>query len=194
MTVRFVHGKSVKKIGVQLEKEKLGKKWICPTTGKKFYDLNKEPVKSPYTGELLEIKSTEDLEKEKTEENIPDTNNKETSQISETDDVKDTDNAESDVEILDDSSEDSIPEIEDDNFSDDSEDSDSNIDELEEFEIDEEIDDDIENDEFLEDNDDNSVEDVIVSVKKNNEEVYGGYSAAGRALASHARGRRFEPA
>ena len=50
-----------KKIGVQLEKEKLGKKWICPTTGKKFYDLNKEPVKSPYTGELLEIIKTEDL-------------------------------------------------------------------------------------------------------------------------------------
>ena len=170
MTVRFVHGKSVKKIGVQLEKEKLGKKWICPTTGKKFYDLNKEPVKSPYTGELLEIKSTEDLEKEKTEENILDTNNKETSKISETDEVKDANNSKSDIEIIDDSAEDSIPEIEDGNFSDNSEDSDSNIDELEEFEIDEEIDDDLENDEFLDDSDDNSVEEVIGSVKKNNEE------------------------
>ena len=69
MTVRFVHGKSVKKIGVQLEKEKLGKKWICPTTGKKFYDLNKEPVISPYTGEQLEIINTENLEKEKKRRN-----------------------------------------------------------------------------------------------------------------------------
>ena len=53
-----------------MEKEKLGKKWICPTTGKKFYDLNKEPVKSPYTGEPLEEINTEDLEKEKTKEII----------------------------------------------------------------------------------------------------------------------------
>ena len=159
-----------KKIGVQLEKEKLGKKWICPTTGKKFYDLNKEPVKSPYTGELLEIIKTENLEKEKKEEIILETKDNETSQISEVDEVKDSDNIESDLEILDDSAEDSIPEVEDDNFTDNSEDSDSDIDELEEFEIDEEIDDDLDDDQFLENNDDSSVEDVISSVKKNNEE------------------------
>jgi len=152
-----------------LEKEKLGKKWICPTTGKKFYDLNKEPVKSPYTGELIEIIKTEDLEKEKKEEIILETKDNETSQISEVDEVKDSDNIESDVEIHDDSAEDSIPEIEDDNFTDNSEDPDSDIDELEEFEIDEEIDDDLDDDQFLENNDDNSVEDVIGSVKKNNE-------------------------
>ena len=151
-----------------MEKEKLGKKWICPTTGKKFYDLNKEPVTSPYTGELLEIINTEDSEKEK--EIIVETNDKETSQTPKTDEVKDVDNVESDVEILDDREEESITEIEDDNFSDDSEDSDSNIDELEEFEIDEEIDDDLDDEEFLENNDNNSVEDVIGSVKKNKEE------------------------
>ena len=173
MTVRFVHGKSVYKIGVQLEKEKLGKKWICPTTGKKFYDLNKEPVISPYTGEQLEIINTENLEKEKTEEIILENDDKKTSEVSETDEVKDidnVDNVDSDVEILDDNEEESITEIEDDNFSDESEDSDSNIDELEEFEIDEEIDDDLDDDEFLDNNDDNSVEDVIGSVKKNKEE------------------------
>src|SRR5258708_38134258 len=32
-------------------KSDLGTKRICPTTGKKFYDLNKNPVISPYTGE-----------------------------------------------------------------------------------------------------------------------------------------------
>ena len=56
-----------KVIGDKLEKEKLGKKWICPTTGKKFYDLNKDPVISPYSGETLSVIGTEDLEKEKTE-------------------------------------------------------------------------------------------------------------------------------
>ena len=153
-----------------MDKEKLGKKWICPTTGKKFYDLNKEPVISPYTGELLEVINTEDSEKEKEKEIVLNADNKKDSQISNIDEVKGIDDAESDIEVTDSSTEDSIPEIEDDNFSDESEDSDSNIDELEEFEIDEEIDDDLDNNEFLDDSDDDSVEDVIGSVKKNKEE------------------------
>jgi uncharacterized protein (TIGR02300 family) len=36
-------------------KTDLGTKRICPTTGKKFYDLNKNPVISPYTGEVVPI-------------------------------------------------------------------------------------------------------------------------------------------
>jgi len=36
-------------------KPELGTKRICPTTGKKFYDLNKNPVISPYTGEVVPI-------------------------------------------------------------------------------------------------------------------------------------------
>ena len=36
-------------------KADLGIKRICPTTGKKFYDLNKTPVISPYTGEVVPI-------------------------------------------------------------------------------------------------------------------------------------------
>jgi uncharacterized protein (TIGR02300 family) len=36
-------------------KSDLGTKRICPTTGKKFYDLNKTPVISPYTGEVVPI-------------------------------------------------------------------------------------------------------------------------------------------
>ena len=50
-----------------MSKDKLGKKRVCPTTGKKFYDLNKDPVVSPYTGEILNEINIEDLEKEKTE-------------------------------------------------------------------------------------------------------------------------------
>ena len=170
MTVRFVRGKSLKKIkGVQLDKEKLGNKWICPTTGKKFYDLNKEPIISPYTGEIIEIPNTEDSEKEKTDEIILENDNKETSQISEEKETTDIDNVESDVGILDDNSEESIPEI-DESFNNESEQSEDNIDELEEFEIDEEIDDELSDDEFLDDSDDDSVEDVIGSVKANNDE------------------------
>jgi uncharacterized protein (TIGR02300 family) len=35
--------------------EEWGTKRLCPTSGKRFYDLNKTPIISPYTGEVLEI-------------------------------------------------------------------------------------------------------------------------------------------
>jgi len=40
---------------LDVAKSDLGTKRICPTTGKKFYDLNKSPVISPYTGEVVPI-------------------------------------------------------------------------------------------------------------------------------------------
>jgi uncharacterized protein (TIGR02300 family) len=36
-------------------KPDLGTKRICPDTGRKFYDLNKTPVVSPYTGKVVPI-------------------------------------------------------------------------------------------------------------------------------------------
>lgn len=33
-----------------MAKAELGTKRTCPDTGKKFYDLNKDPIVSPYTG------------------------------------------------------------------------------------------------------------------------------------------------
>lgn len=37
--------------------EEWGVKRICPTTGKRFYDLNKNPIISPYTGEKVEMEN-----------------------------------------------------------------------------------------------------------------------------------------
>mgnify|MGYP005685166643 CR=1 FL=1 len=34
-----------------------GTKRICPTTGQRFYDLNKDPIVSPYTGEVVSVDS-----------------------------------------------------------------------------------------------------------------------------------------
>lgn len=34
-----------------MAKPELGTKRICPETGRKFYDLNKDPIISPYTGQ-----------------------------------------------------------------------------------------------------------------------------------------------
>jgi len=36
-------------------KSELGTKRVCPDTGRKFYDLNKSPVISPYTGKVVPI-------------------------------------------------------------------------------------------------------------------------------------------
>jgi hypothetical protein len=38
-----------------MPKEEWGKKRVCPTTGKRFYDLNRSPVVSPYTGQIVNI-------------------------------------------------------------------------------------------------------------------------------------------
>ncbi|WP_039017893.1 TIGR02300 family protein [Halocynthiibacter namhaensis] len=38
-----------------MPKEEWGVKRLCPTTGKRFYDLNKTPPVSPYTGEVVNI-------------------------------------------------------------------------------------------------------------------------------------------
>lgn len=38
-----------------MAKSELGTKRVCPTTGRKFYDLNKDPVISPYTGEIVPV-------------------------------------------------------------------------------------------------------------------------------------------
>ncbi|MEM6939141.1 MAG: TIGR02300 family protein [Pseudomonadota bacterium] len=38
-----------------MPKEEWGTKRLCPTTGKRFYDLNQNPIVSPYTGEVLEV-------------------------------------------------------------------------------------------------------------------------------------------
>ncbi|MCY4333209.1 MAG: TIGR02300 family protein [Litoreibacter sp.] len=36
-----------------MAKEEWGVKRVCPTTGKRFYDLNADPIISPYTGEVV---------------------------------------------------------------------------------------------------------------------------------------------
>lgn len=40
-----------------MPKEEWGVKRICPTTGKRFYDLKKDPIISPYTGEKVTLDS-----------------------------------------------------------------------------------------------------------------------------------------
>ena len=41
-----------------MPKEEWGTKRLCPETGKRFYDLNANPIVSPYTGEVVEVDSS----------------------------------------------------------------------------------------------------------------------------------------
>ncbi|MFW8635348.1 TIGR02300 family protein [Cribrihabitans pelagius] len=63
-----------------MPKEEWGVKRVCPTTGKRFYDLNKNPIVSPYTGEVVELETgksrmiaadREDAASAKSKETIP---------------------------------------------------------------------------------------------------------------------------
>jgi len=38
-------------------KPELGTKRVCPDTGRRFYDLNKSPVISPYTGKVVPVEA-----------------------------------------------------------------------------------------------------------------------------------------
>ena len=40
-----------------MAKAELGTKRVCPETGRKFYDLNKDPVISPYTGKVVPVET-----------------------------------------------------------------------------------------------------------------------------------------
>jgi uncharacterized protein (TIGR02300 family) len=40
-----------------MPKAEWGTKRLCPTTGKRFYDLNRNPIVSPYTGEIVDIET-----------------------------------------------------------------------------------------------------------------------------------------
>ena len=40
-----------------MPKEEWGTKRVCPTTGKRLYDLNRSPIVSPYTGDVVTLET-----------------------------------------------------------------------------------------------------------------------------------------
>jgi len=46
-----------------LARPELGTKRVCPTTGRKFYDLDRDPIVSPYSGESWPRSTFEPLSK-----------------------------------------------------------------------------------------------------------------------------------
>ena len=117
-----------------MAKPELGTKRICPETGRKFYDLNRDPVVSPYTGKSYPLSYFEEtatiavMEKEEDEE------------------VTEVDTEAADVEIV------SLEEADDDSTG--SSKSAASDDDLPDLDDDVDLGDDDDDDTFLEDDDD----------------------------------------
>ncbi len=92
-----------------MPKEEWGTKRICPTTGKRFYDLNKDPIISPYTGETVELDAntrTRVAVAEKVEAVAPEGDAVEEDVLLEEDAVADDDLAD---DLLDDDDDETVP-------------------------------------------------------------------------------------
>ena len=99
-----------------MPKEEWGTKRLCPTTGKRFYDLNKDPIVSPYTGEVVTIESS------KTRTMVADAEDAQTKKLKES--------AEEEDLILDDDDDDEDVDLGDDVLDDDDDDDTVSLDEL----------------------------------------------------------------
>ena len=95
-----------------MPKEEWGVKRVCPTTGKRFYDLNKSPIVSPYTNEVVELDQNKNRMIAADAADMSSVRNKEAEVDSE--DIvleEDTDDVEVDLadDILEDDEEDTVP-------------------------------------------------------------------------------------
>ncbi|MGR3342654.1 MAG: TIGR02300 family protein [Paracoccaceae bacterium] len=92
-----------------MPKEEWGVKRICPTTGRRFYDLNKTPIVSPYTGETVTLDANTRtrvavVEKPKKKEEKPAAEEESTDLLDATDDG----NADLNDDLLDDDDDDKV--------------------------------------------------------------------------------------
>ena len=99
-----------------MAKEEWGTKRICPETGKRFYDLNNNPVISPYTGKavMLDKSSSEKVKsKVKNAENKKDEKFEESDELLNIDDDlildEEDESSELDDELLEEDEQDTVP-------------------------------------------------------------------------------------
>ena len=143
-------------------REALGTKRVCPETGKKFYDLNKDPIVSPYTGKTYPISYFEEvvIAKVKKEPKAAAVAEDETESE---DEIEDEDDAPEFV---------SLEDADDDDTDDTVDDDDEDLPEIPDVDIEVEDDDDAEDDTFLEDEEeDDDLADVIGGGVEGDEEV-----------------------
>ena len=93
-----------------MPKEEWGVKRVCPTTGKRFYDLNKDPIISPYTGDVVELDTSKTRMIAADDEDMSAVRAKETEMEAE-DVVLDDEDVDVDLgdDVLEDDDEDNVP-------------------------------------------------------------------------------------
>ena len=93
-----------------MPKEEWGTKRICPTTGKRFYDLNKSPIISPYTGETVALDANKGRTMVADAEDVQTTKLKESDADAEAVVLEDDDDVEVDLgdDVLDDDDDDTV--------------------------------------------------------------------------------------
>lgn len=93
--------------------EDWGTKRLCPTTGKRFYDLNKSPIISPYTGEEVAVDQSKSRMIAADAEDAATAKAKKKEEVTEDEDLVDDDDVEVDLDddLLDDDEddEDTVP-------------------------------------------------------------------------------------
>jgi uncharacterized protein (TIGR02300 family) len=90
--------------------EEWGTKRLCPTTGKRFYDLNKNPIISPYSGEVVEVDQSKSRMIAADREDAA-TAKAKASKVKDEDDLVDDedDDVDLDDDLLDDDDDDTVP-------------------------------------------------------------------------------------
>ncbi len=90
-----------------MPKEEWGVKRVCPTTGKRFYDLNKDPIVSPYTGDVVALDNgkTNQLVADKPEAKAKDVVDDADAVLEDDDDTSDVDLGD---DVLDDDDDDNV--------------------------------------------------------------------------------------
>ena len=99
-----------------MAKEEWGTKRVCPETGKRFYDLNNNPVVSPYTGNEITLDksvSSKIKAKPKGAESQKDAKFEESDELLNIDDElildEDADSSELDDDLLEEDEQDTVP-------------------------------------------------------------------------------------
>ncbi|MEM1287249.1 MAG: TIGR02300 family protein [Pseudomonadota bacterium] len=144
-----------------MAKEKLGTKRICPETGKKFYDLGRDPIVSPYTGISYPL-SAFDLPGKKASVPADEETKDKAEEDTETEEA--TSDAPADIEVV--SLEDAEPDTSDDD--DDDDESDDVIPDIDTTDLDDEVGGD-DDDSFLEEEDDENTNVGVIPTRESDD-------------------------
>lgn len=85
-----------------MPKEEWGTKRVCPETGKRFFDLGKTPVVSPYTGEVVNLDTGKGKRSLSADKSDAASAKKEEENLEEEDIILEDDEDEADVDLGDD--------------------------------------------------------------------------------------------